>query len=251
MNRTCACVRINLHAHVRVCDPMVVVGTGPMNMFRSGGDMRADWRVLCSTTSPAFGLPNSTLHVTTCRSMLVLAGISIDPVDFCINRRPLMLRRLQTIVPFLRLSRPGCWGYLDMLEVGHPPGGTGEGQSFENVHSWRTHFAAWAIASSPLILSLDLANQTLVDLVWPFVTNKEVLAINSQWSGEAGRLVSSSYDQTAPTPMFARPCSSSVDTQKFMLEDGKLVSKSKSDKRCGAFGAKYFTFFAHNLCFMR
>jgi hypothetical protein len=45
----------------------------PMNMFRSGGDMRADW--------------------------------------------PLMLRRLQTIVPWLGLSRPGCWAYLDMLEV--------------------------------------------------------------------------------------------------------------------------------------
>ena len=42
----------------------------PMNMFRSGGDMRADW--------------------------------------------PLMLRRLQTIVPWLGLSRPGCWAYLDV-----------------------------------------------------------------------------------------------------------------------------------------
>jgi hypothetical protein len=39
-----------------------------MNMYRSGGDMRADW--------------------------------------------PLMLRRLQTIVPWLGLSRPGCWAYL-------------------------------------------------------------------------------------------------------------------------------------------
>ena len=52
----------------------VAEGACPMNLFRTGGDMRADW--------------------------------------------PLMLRRLQTIVPWLRLSRPKCWAYLDMLEVG-------------------------------------------------------------------------------------------------------------------------------------
>ena len=75
----------------------------PMNLFRAGGDMRAQW--------------------------------------------PLMLRRLQTVVPWLRLSRPKCWAYLDMLEVGNPPGGTGEQPSFENVHSWRAHFGAWASLS--------------------------------------------------------------------------------------------------------
>ena len=48
----------------------------PMNMFRTGGDMRADW--------------------------------------------PLMLRRLQTIAPWLRLSRPKCWAYLGRQAVRHP-----------------------------------------------------------------------------------------------------------------------------------
>jgi alpha-galactosidase len=55
-------------------DEKVIEEACPMNMFRTGGDMRAQW--------------------------------------------PLMLRRLQTIVPWQRLSRPGCWAYLDMLEVG-------------------------------------------------------------------------------------------------------------------------------------
>ena len=50
-------------------DDVVDEAACPMNLFRSGGDMRADW--------------------------------------------PLMLRRLQTVVPWLRLSRPGCWAYLD------------------------------------------------------------------------------------------------------------------------------------------
>jgi hypothetical protein len=94
----------------------------PMNLFRTGGDMRAQW--------------------------------------------PLMLRRLQTVAPWLRLSKPGCWGYLDMLEVGNPPGGTGEQPSFENTHSWRAHFGAWAINSSPLILSFDLSNASKLDAVW-------------------------------------------------------------------------------------
>eukprot|EP00039_Didymoeca_costata_P021705 m.345237 g.345237 ORF g.345237 m.345237 type:complete len:764 (+) comp25973_c0_seq1:95-2386(+) len=158
----------------------------PMNMFRSGGDMRADW--------------------------------------------PLMLRRLQTIVPWLRLSRPGCWAYLDMLEVGNPPGGTGEQPSFENIHSWRAHFGAWAITSSPLILSFDLTNKTKLDKVWDFITNREALAVNHAWAGEAGRLINTTYDRTGPTPVFARPCSTTVDTQKFQfLKDGKIQSFSISE----------------------
>ena len=91
---------------------------------------------------------------------------------------PLMLRRLQTIAPWLRLSRPGCWAYLDMLEVGNPPGGTGEQPGFENAHSWRAHFGAWAIVSSPLILSFDLTNSTKLAAVWPFISNREAIAIN-------------------------------------------------------------------------
>lgn len=164
----------------------------PMNIFRSGGDMRADW--------------------------------------------PLMLRRLQTVVPWLRLSRPGCWAYLDMLEVGNPPGGTGEmtPSLFENAAAWRAHFGAWLIASSPLILSFDLKNETKVNLTWDFITNKEALEINSAWTGpgSAGGLVSSKYDMSAPTPVFGRPCSSSVDTQRFKLTAGGMLKSSGADGRC-------------------
>jgi hypothetical protein len=130
-------------------------------------------------------------------------------------------------------------------QVGNPPGGTGESKSFENVHSWRAHFGAWLINSSPLILSFgagaalylslspppppvslclspsprsagppgtsvlnrcappparlrsphlaDLTDLRKLDLVWDFITNREALKINSDWAGEAGRLVSSVY----------------------------------------------------------
>ena len=76
-------------------------------------------------------------------------------------------------------SRPGCWAYPDNLVVGathwhaHPL----------NDAEARTHFASWCITSSPLILSLDVRNQTAMDLVWPIISNKEAIAVNQQWAG--------------------------------------------------------------------
>ena len=121
----------------------------------------------------------------------------------------------------------------DMLEVGHPPGGTGEARSFANTQSWRAHFGAWAITSSPLILSFDLSNETLLNMTWDFIANPEVLRVNSDWAGEAGRLLSSTYDTSAPTPSFARPCTSSLDTQHFVLHpNGQIRSLAPGDGRC-------------------
>lgn len=40
----------------------------------------------------------------------------------------------------------------------------------------RTHFAAWAIVSSPLTLSHDPNNRTIMDFIWPIISNKEVCA---------------------------------------------------------------------------
>jgi len=84
------------------------------------------------------------------------------------------------------LSKPGCWGYPDMLEVGckHGPGGASDpGLSFIEM---RTHFGAWAIVSSPLTLSHDLKNDTIADLVWPVIANKEAIAVNQAWAGHSG-----------------------------------------------------------------
>ena len=41
----------------------------------------------------------------------------------------------------------------------------------------RSHFGGWLIVSSPLVLSLDPANDTAMDLVWPFVGNPEAIAV--------------------------------------------------------------------------
>jgi len=84
------------------------------------------------------------------------------------------------------LSRPGCWGYPDMLEVGclHGPGGDQDvGLSPAET---RSHFGAWCIVSSPLTLSHDVNNDTAMDAIWPVIANKEAIAVNQAWAGHSG-----------------------------------------------------------------
>ena len=38
----------------------------------------------------------------------------------------------------------------------------------------------------------DLTNDTVMDAVWPIITNREALAINDAWVGDAGTLVKKS-----------------------------------------------------------
>jgi len=95
---------------------------------------------------------------------------------------------LQTTVQWAQkqLSKPGCWAYPDMLEVGcqHGPGGPSDpGLSMAEA---RSHFAAWCIISSPLTLSHDVNDDTVMDQIWPIIANKEAIAINQGWYGESG-----------------------------------------------------------------
>eukprot|EP01062_Namystynia_karyoxenos_P054557 TRINITY_DN449_c0_g3_i1.p1 TRINITY_DN449_c0_g3~~TRINITY_DN449_c0_g3_i1.p1 ORF type:complete len:430 (+),score=140.87 TRINITY_DN449_c0_g3_i1:82-1371(+) len=90
-------------------------------------------------------------------------------------------------VPYLGddpLSRPGCWAYPDMLEVG---------VRLTEAES-RAHFSMWAVTSAPLILGLDLSNHKSVAAVWPVIANAEVIAVNQQWAGHPGRLVQNSSE---------------------------------------------------------
>ena len=105
-----------------------------------------------------------------------------------------VLYNLMSTVPLAKqnLSTPGCWAYPDMLEVGcaHGPGGASDpGLTF---HESRTHFGAWCIVSSPLILSHDTTNVSISDFIWPIISNKEAIAVNQAWAGESGTLFLSS-----------------------------------------------------------
>ena len=84
------------------------------------------------------------------------------------------------------------WAYADMLMVGvfanpHAP----DAGPAASIEEWRSHFGAWCINSSPLILSCDLTNSTTVDSIWPFIANPVAIEINQAWNGHPGRRLSS------------------------------------------------------------
>ena len=122
-----------------------------------------------------------------------------------INSSPMSwLANLQTTIrfqdPATPLSRPGCWAYPDMLEVGRIAVG---GQ----MHfGWnRAHFGAWCVVSAPLILGLDVTQPSLVAPVIDIITNPEAIAVNQAWAGHPGALVWSALGGALGFPA-ARTC---------------------------------------------
>lgn len=107
-----------------------------------------------------------------------------------------IIKNLNTVTKWLErgLTKPGCWAYPDMLEVGcfNGPGGTSD--SGLNMAETRTHFGAWAIVSSPLILSHDMLNDTVTDIIWPVIANTEAIAVNQAWHGSAGGIFKESEE---------------------------------------------------------
>jgi alpha-galactosidase len=136
---------------------------------------------------------------------------------------------LQSAVRFLDraapVSQPGCWAYGDMLEVGR----------LSTFELSRAHFSAFAIISSPLVLSLDLRDAAAVAAVWPIIANEEVISINQRWAGHPGWLAKQwdpppSAPAPAPAPalpLFAallqapdQPCNASDPAQAGWSYDG-------------------------------
>jgi hypothetical protein len=50
----------------------------------------------------------------------------------------------------------------------------------------RTHFGSWAIVSSPLTLSHDVNNDTIMDQIWDVITNKEAIEVSQTYAGFSG-----------------------------------------------------------------
>jgi len=97
--------------------------------------------------------------------------------------------------PVHPMSRPGCWAYPDMLEVG-VSGQNGKSEGGLSLVEQRTHFGLWAVLSSPLTLSFDLGNGTLMDTVWPIITNTEVLQVSQSYYGHPGSLADEDKDDS-------------------------------------------------------
>jgi len=72
-----------------------------------------------------------------------------------------------------------------------------------NAAESRSHFAAWAIVSSPLILGFDLTNLTKMRTAWPVISNAEVIEMSQTWVATAaapsGKLLKRWHDTNAQT----------------------------------------------------
>lgn len=90
---------------------------------------------------------------------------------------------LQGMRTYANTSRPGCWPYPDMLQVGSAKLSEDEA---------RSHFAAWCITSSPLILGFDMSSAAASARATPIVSNSRAIAVNQAWHGHAGGVVSAS-----------------------------------------------------------
>jgi alpha-galactosidase len=91
------------------------------------------------------------------------------------------------------MSQPGCWAYPDMLEIG-VQGQNGQSEGGLSAAEERTHLGLWQVLSSPLTLSFDAGNRTLMDELWPLLTNTEALAVSQSWFGHPGSLAAQDTD---------------------------------------------------------
>lgn len=135
---------------------------------------------------------------------------------------------LQTTIRFQSwsepVSQPGCWAYPDMLQIGRL-GCSSHTQGCPVAPSlvgWtKTHFAAFCIVSSPLVLSIHPSDENLDDLL-DIIGNKMAMEINQAWAGHPGGLVRNLPPTTPPCPecklpgtaVVGLPCDATDATQK-------------------------------------
>eukprot|EP01043_Picozoa_sp_COSAG02_P000881 COSAG02_NODE_18_length_54986_cov_345.599322_15_plen_506_part_00 len=144
-----------------------------------------------------------------------------------------VLNNVNSLVPFLGdellgdappRSRPGAWAYPDALQTGMLGVLSWSGYT-PNPGGWlplplvedRSHFGMHCITSSPLILSFNVTNDTLVQLLWPIIANDEALAVNRQWAGTPGRLVA-----TVRPPSSGRTEGADAQEGEYVLRKGQL-----------------------------
>ena len=91
---------------------------------------------------------------------------------------------------------PGGWNDPDLLEVGNGGMSTGE---------YRSQFAIWALMKAPLLISTDVTRVAPEAL--EILSNAEVIAINQDRLGVAGRLVEEQPPDPAHLQVWAGPLS--------------------------------------------
>lgn len=163
-----------------------------------------------------------------------------------------MVSNLMDTSRYLNVSRPGCWAYPDMLELGtpvvgqhasrpdptHPNGrhsmcnksdGTvGDTGPRLSLEQGKAEFAAWCSVSSPLILGFDIGNETEYNRWFPVIANQLALRIQASWAGLAGKLVQASSQTFKTVVPHGCTCEDMKDTRDLPTYSvwGKPVSET-------------------------
>ena len=91
-----------------------------------------------------------------------------------------VMQQVESLVGMGSVSAPGSWAFPDALELGVPGGG---------VLTWeesKSHFALYAITSSPLVLGNDVRPGHMQPRLVSLLTNEAALRVNQAYSRFAG-----------------------------------------------------------------
>lgn len=124
----------------------------------------------------------------------------------------------------------GCFNDMDMLVVGmHGVGNVGLGGCTDE--EYRTHFSAWAIFGSPLMIGCDI--RKLDDEAYKILTNRDVLAINQDGRGAQPYVANNEWMKInhGNTPVVARMMENGdVAIALFNMNDNDAVCNFRGDQ---------------------
>lgn len=124
----------------------------------------------------------------------------------------------------------GCFNDMDMLIVGmHGVGNVGLGGCTDE--EYRTHFSAWAIFGSPLMIGCDI--RKLDDEAYKILTNRDVLAINQDGRGAQPYVANNEWMKAnrGNTPVVARMMENGdVAVALFNMNDNDAVCNFRGDQ---------------------
>ena len=124
----------------------------------------------------------------------------------------------------------GCFNDMDMLVVGmHGVGNVGLGGCTDE--EYRTHFSAWAIFGSPLMIGCDI--RKLDDEAYKILTNRDVLAINQDGRGAQPYVANTEWMKAnrGNTPVVARMMENGdVAVALFNMNDNDAVCNFRGDQ---------------------
>lgn len=80
--------------------------------------------------------------------------------------------------------------------------GSGQTSALQSADESASHFAAWAVVSSPLVLGFDLTNGSRMEAAWPVISNARAVEVSRSWEGQragpSGLLLASWQAATLP-----------------------------------------------------